>query len=84
MFALVDVNYENVLPSIDQSSREHHIISHLSEVALALLKHNGLDYVPRERNVQGRVFEHAADSKVLIDHLADLKSTNMYKAAEEN
>jgi len=29
--------------------------------------------VPRERSSNGRVFEHAADSRVLIDQLVNLK-----------
>jgi len=33
---------------------------------------DGLNYVPRERSTLGRVFEHAADSHVLIHHLAHL------------
>jgi len=39
-----------------------------------LSEHNGLNYVPRERNSDGRVFEHASDCRVLIDHLANLNS----------
>jgi hypothetical protein len=38
---------------------------------------NGLNYVPRERNPDGRLFEHASDSRVLIDHLANINSHNM-------
>jgi hypothetical protein len=30
---------------------------------------NGLNYVPRERSEGGRMFEHASDSKVMIDTL---------------
>jgi hypothetical protein len=29
--------------------------------------------VPRERSIKGRVFEHAADSKVLIDQLCQIQ-----------
>jgi ribosome-binding factor A len=41
-----------------------------------------LNYVPRERTLMGRTFEHAADSKVMIDQLTqivdveNLKDTN--------
>ena len=34
--------------------------------------HNGLNYTPREQNEDGRLFEHASDCKVLIDHLTNL------------
>ena len=37
-------------------------------------KHNGLNYVPRERSSDGRVFEHAADCKVLVEMLSRLPS----------
>jgi hypothetical protein len=37
-------------------------------------EHNGLNYVPRETTPDGRVFEHASDCRVLIDHLCNLKS----------
>jgi len=47
-------------------------MSHFHEVAEALAEHNGLNYVPRERTTDGRVFEHAADCKVLVEHLAQL------------
>jgi hypothetical protein len=39
----------------------------------ALTKKGGLDYVPRERTPQGRVFEHAADSNLLVKHLLSIK-----------
>jgi hypothetical protein len=32
-----------------------------------------LNYVPREKSIKGRVFEHAADSKVLIDQLCQIQ-----------
>ena len=34
---------------------------------------NGLNYVPRERTPDGRMFEHASDSSILIHHLFNLK-----------
>jgi hypothetical protein len=35
--------------------------------------------VPRERSIKGRVFEHAADSKVLIDQLTQIDDVADYK-----
>lgn len=69
IFALVDVKFESVLTA---ATRNISTVTHLSEVAEQLAAHNGLNYVPRERTSNGRVFEHAADSKVLIDHLTQL------------
>jgi hypothetical protein len=46
-------------------------------VADELYDNNGLNYLPRERSVDGRVFEHAADSLVLIDHLIDLDDSKV-------
>ena len=34
-----------------------------------------MDYVPRERTPQGRVFEHASDCRVLLQHLKSIKKT---------
>ena len=48
--------------------------SHYQKVAEQLKEHNGLNYVPRERSPDGRLFEHASDSRVLIDHLANINS----------
>lgn len=70
IFALVDVNFESVL---NATSRNINTVTHLAEVAEQLALHNGLNYVPRERSSNGRVFEHAADSKVLIDHLSQIQ-----------
>jgi hypothetical protein len=39
--------------------------------------YNGLNYCPRERSSSGRVFEHAADSKIIIDHLIQLQDSNI-------
>jgi hypothetical protein len=71
IFALLDVDYEKVFPS-DPSEREMSIGPHLNEVALALMNRNGFDYTPRERTSEGRVFEHAADSRILIDLLSQI------------
>lgn len=35
-----------------------------------------MNYVPRERSVDGRVFEHAADSKSLVDHLLKIDDSD--------
>ena len=40
-----------------------------------MVEKDGLNYVPRERSTGGRVFEHAADSHVLIHHLASLNDS---------
>ena len=72
IFALVDVNYETVFPSSSSSTRVNSINDHFREMAEQLQIHNGLNYVPRERSSNGRVFEHAADSRVLIDQLVNL------------
>lgn len=44
--------------------------------------HNGLNYVPRERSSNGRVFEHAADSRVLIDQLVNLPDAKVTSSKE--
>jgi hypothetical protein len=72
IFALVDVNYESVFPASSSSTRTSSISNHFREMAEQLSMHNGLNYVPRERSTNGRVFEHAADSRVLIDQLVNL------------
>ena len=75
IFALVDVSYESVFGESD-SKKDHHLIrqlSHFKEIAEQLKEHRGLNYLPRERNSDGRIFEHASDSRVLIDHLVTLK-----------
>ena len=48
-------------------------VIHFREIAEQLKAHNGLNYVPRERTPDGRVFEHASDCRVLIDHLAQVR-----------
>ena len=37
--------------------------------------HNGLNYVPRERSNDGRVFEAAADTSILIEHLCNVEES---------
>ena len=70
IFALVDVKYDHVFPATAHAIREKNLMSHFQDVASQLLKKDGLDYVPRDRTTDGRVFEHACDCKVVIDHLA--------------
>lgn len=65
IFALVDVNYSDIF----SAKRSDSITSHYGDVAEQLKLHNGLNYCPRERTTSGRIFEHAADCRVLIDHL---------------
>ena len=72
IFALVDVDYAAAFPSGSSIERRTRAGSHLAELAEQLAKHGGLNYAPREISKSGRVFEHAADSRVLIDHLAQL------------
>lgn len=88
IFALVDVKYEHVFPTVSGGLREKNILTHFREVAEELAAHNGLNYVPRERTTDGRVFEHAADCKVLIDHLAQLpanvRPSQNYKAPSKD
>ena len=45
--------------------------------------HNGLNYVPRERTNDGRVFEAAADSSILIENLCNLEDMQMNERPEE-
>ena len=50
-------------------------------IASQLQEHSGLNYVPRERNADGRVFEHASDCRVLIDHLANINLSKLKTSA---
>jgi hypothetical protein len=52
-------------------------MTHFHQVADELLDNKGLNYIPRERSADGRIFEHAADSKVLIDHLINLDENSI-------
>lgn len=81
IFALVDVSFDSVL---NAATRNGSNSTHLAEVAEQLALHNGLNYVPRERSSNGRVFEHAADSKVLIDHLIQLQDRKAKGSVEES
>ena len=82
ILALVDVSFEPVLPAKTMSVRSQNLPVHFHEIVEELQEHNGLNYVPRERSNDGRMFEHAADSRILIDHLLALDETNpKYNAA---
>ena len=56
-------------------------MTHFQEIAEELTLHNGLNYTPREQNEDGRLFEHASDCKVLIDHLERMDN-NMNMSGE--
>ena len=68
----MDVDYSEIFSSEKVSSpiQEMYQQKHYMSIASQLIEHHGLNYVPRERNADGRVFEHASDCRVLIDHLA--------------
>ena len=57
MLSLLDVDFTLLVENKKQ---------HAVDILQALTEKGGLDYVPRERTPQGRVFEHAADSNLLI------------------
>ena len=84
IFALVDVDFTEVFSKercnqelSSQDAKNLDIAkSHYFKVAEQLKEVNGLNYVPRERNPDGRLFEHASDSRVLIDHLANINAQN--------
>lgn len=60
VLTLVNVDYTKLLTDKPQHARE--ILSFLQT-------HDGLGYVPRERSIKGRSFEHALESRSLILHL---------------
>jgi hypothetical protein len=41
----------------------------LKEILSSLSGIGGLDYLPRERTPQGRLFDHACDSRILLNLL---------------
>lgn len=43
------------------------------EISEQLNLHNGLNYVPREENPDGRMFEHASEAATLLNFLVNLK-----------
>ena len=82
LFALVDVDYTEIFSSEKVSSpiQEMYQQRHYMAIASQLTEHHGLNYVPRERNADGRVFEHASECRVLIDHLANINGENNSQA----
>ena len=84
IFALVDVDFAKVLPAAgDATSRDAAIGEHLADITKALVEHNGLNYAPRPISPEGRLFEHAADSRVLIDHLQSMKTVGAAASEDE-
>jgi len=78
IFALVDVDFSKVFPSNGTMSlRGGNLSSHYFDIVEQLSMYNGLNYCPREKTSNGRVFEHAADSKVLIDHLIQMQDNTL-------
>lgn len=74
--ALLDVSFDKVFPD-NPDDRDVNLSAHINEVSLALMQSNGLKYTPRERTAEGRIFEHVADAKVLVDRLVQLKSSRI-------
>lgn len=64
MFALLE---------IDLSKAQSNPKDTLASIVSQLAAHGGLDYIPRERTPQGRLFEHASDSRVLLKLLQQIK-----------
>ena len=61
MFTLIEV---------DWSKKAQDASGHFEEVLGQMSAKGGLDYLPRERTRQGRVFEHACDCRVLVKIIA--------------
>jgi len=55
--------------------------THLNNLLEILKNKNGLDYTPREQTPQGRVFDHANQSTVLLAHLKSTESVSEATAA---
>ena len=74
----MDVDFSKVFPSSGTLTlRNSNITSHYHDIVEQLSMCNGLNYCPREKSSNGRVFEHAADSKILIDHLIQLQDNTV-------
>jgi hypothetical protein len=86
LFALVDVDYTEVFAFEKVSSPilESFLHSHYMAIAAQLKLHSGLNYVPRERNADGRVFEHASDCRVLIDHFASTSASQQSASQQQS
>ncbi len=65
VLALVNVDYTKLL----SNKKEH-----AQQILAFLQKHDGLAFVPRERSIQGRSFEHALESKSLLTHLQTIEA----------
>jgi len=70
--SLLDVDFSNAV-----SDKKAHLASLLE----LLSNKKGLDYDPREQSPQGRVFEHANESRVLIEHLKSTEAVSEACAA---
>ena len=79
VLALVEVDYSRVFSN--DAERESDWKTHAKELLEQLDKHDGLNYVPRERTPQGRSFEQATDSRVLVSHLKDLEDVKPNSAS---
>jgi len=79
IFALIDVNYDQVFPSI-AGTRSGSLAAHYDDIIKQFKQNDGLNYVPREKSRGGRCFEHACDSRTLIQHLFSLKGASSSKA----
>ena len=78
ILALIDVDFAKVFPSTGSNpTRSTALNGHYYDIVEQLTMYNGLNYCPRERSSSGRVFEHAADSKILIDHLIQMNDSHM-------
>ena len=96
ILALVDVSFESVLSNVPvlpehasleqlherEESYRRAVMKHFLELSIQLKERNGLNYVPRERTPDGRLFEHASASCILIHHLSNLKPKNQDDADE--
>lgn len=58
---------------IDFSMLTTDVKAHAEEILTQLKSKGGLEYVPRERTLQGRLLEHATDTKSLLKHLLEVK-----------
>ncbi len=59
VFALIDVDWSKATAGEE----------HFSEILESMKQHGGLEYLPRERTADGRVFEHASECSILLKHL---------------
>lgn len=50
-------------------------VSHIKELLASLEAKGSLDFYSRQRSTNGRVFEHAAECKLLVQHLGRISKT---------